>query len=291
MQLVFHAGPLNEFMLLMPLLRAMGQPMTVVAPWQRASLASRMLGASPMDIELFEFTRLHAPGGPTRVSPAVKDLFAQSTRIVSFLSSDQDAWAQNVRALATSATMILNDPRPPATFTGHFADWHRTQLANRGLSLEPLQPTPLQNSSGPIVVHPGSSAIKRCWPADRFEEVIRSLKKLGMPITPVIGEVELERWAPDRISHWTEDLGAVVVRTSDALLPLLQQARLFIGNDAGPAHIAAQAGTRSITILGPTDPARLGQRASHVRFVRPPHGPDRIEEVSIEAVLDAVGLG
>lgn len=290
MQLLFHAGPLDEFLLLMPLMRAMPRPMTVVAPWQRTSLAARMIGTTPMDIELFEFSRLHAQGGPTRVSPAVADLFDSATQIVSFLCSEEDNWATNVRRLSPNAKLILLDPRPPAEYDGHFIDWHTQQLADQGLALKPIEPKTNARPTGPIVIHPGSSAIKRCWPADQYEALINALRKQGQDVTPVIGEVELERWSPDRMHHWTQTLGAHVVRTADALLPILQQARLFIGNDAGPIHLAAQLGTPTLGILGPTAPNKWAPRAEHFRYVNPADGPGRIEEVTLAAVLDAVGL-
>jgi len=288
MQLLFHAGPLDEFLMLMPLMRAMPRPMTVVAPWQRASLAARMIGTSPMDIELFEFTRLHAEGGPSRVSPAVGDLFESATQIISFLSSEDDAWAKNVNRLAPGAQLILCDPRPPSEYAGHFVDWHIRQLADHGLSLKPIQPHSNPHLPGPIVIHPGSSAIKRCWPADQYEAMIAALREQGHDVKPVFGEVELERWSPDRLHHWTETLGAQVFRSADALLPVLQQARLFIGNDAGPMHLAVQLGTPTLGILGPTDPEKLAPRADHFRYIAPPNGPGRIEDVTLAAVLDAI---
>ena len=290
MQLVFHAGPLDEFLLLMPLMRAMPRPMTVVAPWQRASLAARMIGTTPMDIELFEFTRLHAEGGPSRVSPAVQDLFSGATQIVSFLSADEDAWAGNVRRLAPQAKIRLLDPRPANNVAKHFTDWHQAQLASNGIELKPIEPRVNEQPDGPIVIHPGSSTLKRCWPVDQYEALIEALRKQGHAVKPVFGEVELERWSPDRIKVWTDDLKAEVFRTADTLVPTLQQARLFIGNDAGPMHLATQLGTPTLGILGPTDPAKSAPRAEHFRFVAPPDGPGRIEDVTLPAVLDAVGL-
>ena len=290
MQLLFHAGPLDEFMLLMPLMRAMPRPLTVIAPWQRTSLAARMIGTTPMDIELFEFSRLHAEGGPTRVSPAVGELFDHATQIISFLSSETDNWAKNVHRLSPNAKLILIDPRPPAEHDGHFVDWHADQLAAQGLSLKPIEPQTNEHITGPIVIHPGSSTIKRCWPADRYEALIEALRKQGHHVKPVIGEVELERWSPDRMHHWTESLGAEVFRTADALLPVLQHARLFIGNDAGPMHLAAQLGTPTLGILGPTAPNKWAPRGEHFRYTSPTDGPGRIEDVALAAVLEAVGL-
>ncbi|MGB0767344.1 MAG: glycosyltransferase family 9 protein [Phycisphaeraceae bacterium] len=289
MQLVFHAGPLDEFLLLLPLLRAMPRPMTVVAPWQRASLAARLIGTAPMDIELFEFTRLHAEGGPTRVSPAVQDLFDSATRVVSLLSADEDAWAKNVRRLAPDAELVLVEPRPSAEVDRHFTDWIADRFREQGLDLKPIEPRTSPNAGGPIVIHPGSSAIKRCWPVERYEALIEALAARGDRVRPVFGEVELERWSPDRLHRWTEALGSESYRTADALLPVLQSARLFIGNDAGPMHLAAQAGTPTLGILGPTDPTRSAPRAKHFNFVAPPGGPGRIEDVTLAAVLDAIG--
>lgn len=290
MQLLFHAGPLDEFLLLMPLMRALPRPMTVIAPWQRTSLAARMIGTSPMDIELFEFSRLHAEGGPTRVSPAVGDLFTHATQIISFLSSEQDNWADNVQRLAPDAKLILVDPRPPGDHDGHFIDWHVDQLAAQGLILKPIEPKPLEHNAGPIVIHPGSSALKRCWPADQYEALVHALRKQGHNVKPVIGEIELERWSPDRMHHWTETLGAEVFRSADALVPVLQQARLFICNDAGPMHLAAQLGTATLGILGPTEPNKWAPRGAHFNYVAPSGGPGRIEDVTVAAVLDAINV-
>lgn len=288
--MLFHAGPLDEFLMLMPLIRAMPRPMTIVAPWQRTSLAARMIGTRPMDIELFEFTRLHAEGGPTRVSPAVDDLFKSAEQIVSFLSSEEDAWAKNVRKLAPNAKLILTDARPPSDHPSHFTDWHTDELAKQGLGLRPIEPEVSETSKGPILIHPGSSTIKRCWPAEQYEALITALRKQGADVQPVFGEVELERWSPDRIHHWTETLQGQVYRTADALLLALEQAGLFIGNDAGPMHLAVQAGTPTLGILGPTDPGKTLPRADHFRYIGPPQGPGRIEEVTLAAVLDAVAL-
>ncbi len=285
MHVVFHAGPLSEFMLLVPLMRAMDPPMTAVAPWQRASLAARLLGAAPMDIEMFEFTRLHSADGPSRVSPAVAELFTSARRIVSFLGSEEDAWSANVRRLAPDAELVLLDPRPSNDDARHFTEWHRVQLKQKGIALDPAEPEPLFNPTGPIVVHPGGSAIKRCWPIDRYEALIQKLLSAGLPVKAVFGEVELERWSADRIAYWTDELQAESFRASDALTPLLQEARLFIGNDAGPMHIAAQLGTPTLAVLGPTDPAKTGQRGGHIRHTVPPGGPGRIEDVTLDAVL------
>ena len=55
-------------------------------------------------------------------------------------------------------------------------------------------------------------------------------------------------------------------------------------------HIAAQLGTPTLAVLGPTDPAKSGHRGDHVRHIGPPDGPGRIEDVRLAAVLEAAGV-
>ena len=42
------------------------------------------------------------------------------------------------------------------------------------------------------------------------------------------------------------------------LIAALRRARLFIGGDSGPLHLAVALGTPVVGIYGPTDPARNG---------------------------------
>ena len=46
------------------------------------------------------------------------------------------------------------------------------------------------------------------------------------------------------------------------LVRLLQRARLFIGNDSGPLHLAAAAGVPTVSFFGPESPAMYGPRGS-----------------------------
>jgi heptosyltransferase-2 len=86
-----------------------------------------------------------------------------------------------------------------------------------------------------------------------------------------------------------------------ALSALLQEAALFVGNDSGPAHLAAAVGTTTLTIFGSTNPdwtAPLGERA---RIVGPhpvpctpcyrklcPIGLPCLKELTVEKVWETV---
>ena len=104
MTLVFHQAALGDFALVLPLLRALPGPVTLVAPWSRGRLAAALIpDLRTSDIDQFEFTRMHAAGGPSRLSPAVAELFEDATLIVDFVGSGDDAWSANLQRLAPDA--------------------------------------------------------------------------------------------------------------------------------------------------------------------------------------------
>jgi ADP-heptose:LPS heptosyltransferase len=71
------------------------------------------------------------------------------------------------------------------------------------------------------------------------------------------------------------------------LLELLRRARLFIGCDTGPMHLAAAAGTRVLALFGPADPRRTGpwDPDGRHRVLQAPS--QRMADVSVEAAAAA----
>lgn len=290
MDLLFHEAALGDFVLTFPLMRGLGGPVTAVAPWDRAHLAARMLpGAMAMDVEMFEFVRLHAEGGPTHVSPAVGDLLSGATRVISFISSGRDHWATNVARLAPQAERYFVDPRPDTGWQGHITAWHRAQLADQGLTLAEVQPPPGGDASGPVLVHPGSGGLAKCWAADRFEALIEALVEQGVAVRPILGEVELSRWPAERVERWRDRFDATVCRSGVELLPILQSGSRYIGNDAGPTHLAAQLGLPTLALFGPTSPSRWAPVGPGVVVLAPPDGPGTMDWLSVERVLEEIG--
>ncbi len=289
MSLFFHQAALGDFVLTFPLLRALTPPVTVVSTWSRALLAQKVVaGVSPMSIELFEFTRLHAPGGPTALSPAVREVFEGVNLVVSFVARPTDPWAANVARLCPDAKIAFVEPRPDAAATAgvHVEDWHRQQLAEQGLELSPVPPTPRPPGSGPVVVHPGSGGREKCWPPQSFEWLIGELRREGRDVVPLLGEVELDRWPADAALRWRATLGAEIILDPLALHDRLATASLFIGNDSGPTHLAAQSGVPTVALFGPTDPRRWAPRGPHVTVLAP-QTPQPMDWLAPDAVLAA----
>ena len=117
------------------------------------------------------------------------------------------------------------------------------------------------------IVNPGAGWGAKQWPADRYGEVARKLADqtgLRILINFGPGEQALARDA-ELASH-----GAAKAITTSAseLIALTRRARLFIGGDTGPMHLAAIQGVPVVAIFGPTDPARNGPFGTHSVVLR-----------------------
>ncbi len=96
------------------------------------------------------------------------------------------------------------------------------------------------------VLHPFASAPEKQWPAKRFTEVARYLKLWN--ITPVFLAGPQDDATPYR-EHRALQGSLAEVKA------VLSNASLFIGNDSGPAHMAAAFGVPSLVLFSTSDPA------------------------------------
>jgi len=93
------------------------------------------------------------------------------------------------------------------------------------------------------VIHPFASAPTKAWPAGRFVKVARNL-----PVAPVIIGAADDDFSP--FSEFDCLRGAPLAE----VMSLIAAATLFIGNDSGPAHIAAAYGRPVVVLYGSSDP-------------------------------------
>ncbi len=288
MNLVFHQAALGDFALILPLLRGLDGPTTLVAPWSRGRLASALIeDVRAMDIELFEFTRLHSEQGPHTLSPAVAELFDDAQAIISFVSSEEDPWAEHVVRLAPQCNLVCLDTRPPKDWAGHVADWHRDKLLSHGITLIDAEVAPKGDPLGPIVIHPGSGGRDKCWPRDRFEQLIDACRQAHRSVRVVFGEAEASRWPQHVLEHWHDHFHAVGCGSLEQLVEQLIGASAYVGNDAGPTHLAAQLGLPTTALFGPTDPEVWSPRGPSVTVLAPA-APEAMEWLPLELVAQAV---
>lgn len=117
----------------------------------------------------------------------------------------------------------------------------RTEIPRANLHVRPMR-----SNSHYAVIHALASAPDKTWPAERFREVAEYIRQ-HMDLEPVFlgapGE-DLSAFQPYR-AH---------VGSLDDTKRLLNGASLFIGNDSGPAHMAAAFGLPVIVLFAASDP-------------------------------------
>jgi heptosyltransferase III len=97
------------------------------------------------------------------------------------------------------------------------------------------------------VIHPCASTPEKTWPADRFIEAASYVEK-SLELEPVFISGPGEDLS--RFGRWRTLSAAPLAE----IKWLISSASLFIGNDSGPAHMAAAFGIPSVVIFGASDP-------------------------------------
>lgn len=126
---------------------------------------------------------------------------------------------------------------------------------------------------GFILVHPGSRWLFKCWPVDKMQALLRQLQQDGRQLV-LTG-------APDKDE--AAMLSAIVSALDQPLLnlqgklslkelaALIARARLFIGVDSAPMHIAAAMQTPTVVFFGPSGDGEWGPWQVANRTLRSNH--------------------
>ncbi|MEM1446742.1 MAG: glycosyltransferase family 9 protein [Planctomycetota bacterium] len=304
MQLVFHQAALGDFVLAVPTWRRLvraDEPITLVVPWSHGRVAARLLPeARVLDIEMFEFTRLWSEEGPSTVSPAVAEVFGQTTRVLNYVANPQSAWTRNIDRVCGGVPVVTVEPRPAGSWTRPIADWHAEQLSRQGIKLvaetqQTRHGTPMlsrqasSKQSRRWVVHPGSGGLAKCWPIARFAEACEHLKQRGETCVFLLGPAEIERDTAKKLVEFSDPIEVKEIREIDDLCFALAEATHYLGNDAGPTHLAAQLGLPTTAIFGPSDPRVWTPVGPKVDVIAPPE-PTLITWLSAEALRDRIDV-
>jgi ADP-heptose:LPS heptosyltransferase len=100
-----------------------------------------------------------------------------------------------------------------------------------------------------VAVHPGAALPSKTWPAGRFRDVAWTLAADGLQVALVAPPGK-----PGVDFPPAPGLHALPPLSLPGLLALLARARLFVGNDSGPAHMAAAIGVPAVAVFGSQDP-------------------------------------
>jgi len=130
------------------------------------------------------------------------------------------------------------------------------------------------------VIHPLASAASKSWPAERFIEIARGLHHLEPVFIGGPGD-DLSRFSEFRtqINHSLRDT-----------LILIQSASLFVGNDSGPAHIAAAFNIPLVVLFGESNPVIWAPWRAHAQTLVANGAMDRIPTADVRTAIEALGV-
>lgn len=142
-----------------------------------------------------------------------------------------------------------------------------------------------------VLVHPGSSAVApgKRWPTERFGELARRLEaEHGLPTLVAWGPGE--RPLAEEIARASNAVVAMETRSLMDLAEMLARARLYVGADSGPQHLASAVGAPSVALLGEKDPAIYAPCNPRSRVVRGylADGKPSTLGIGVDLVLEAV---
>jgi len=127
------------------------------------------------------------------------------------------------------------------------------------------------------VLHPYASAPEKQWPAQKFCEVARYMQLCNVrPIFLAGPRDDVSPFTAHQIFQGT-------LREAKAVL---SKATIFLGNDSGPAHIAAAFGVPSVVLFSTSNPAIWGPWRTESEIVIASEGMKRLTVSRVVAALE-----
>ena len=219
------------------------------------------------------------------------------------------------RARAVELNWLFTNERIPARPRGHMQDEAIEFLDYLGVPIHlewGIGSTQLENARYGSLLPPAeaptvamvvaSSHPAKDWPVERYAQLGERLQEeLGARLILVGGRTPAELNAAERLQQLMQipplDLGAWDLRR---LVYLLENSDVLVSPDSGPLHIGVALGTPSVSLMGYTNPRRVGPYRFRELMVdafsdggeaydaseRPRR--DRMERITVEEVFEKV---
>jgi ADP-heptose:LPS heptosyltransferase len=131
------------------------------------------------------------------------------------------------------------------------------------------------------VIHPFAATAEKTWPAGRFLETAQHLRKVcGLEPIFLAGPND----DPEPFQAFTVWRNAPLAKVKD----LMSGASLFVGNDSGPAHLAAAFGVPVVVLFGASDPATWAPWRTESHVLTSPEGIGGISAGDVITAVEAL---
>jgi heptosyltransferase-1 len=128
------------------------------------------------------------------------------------------------------------------------------------------------------ILTPGAGWGAKQWPPDRYGTVAAALAADGL--TPLINCAPGEEEIAQAVQAASNNKAHLISCSIAELIAITRRARLFIGGDTGPLHLAAALQVPVVAIFGPTDPARNGPYGTKSIVLRNPASKTSLSHTS-----------
>ena len=301
---VLHQGALGDLILSLPSLWAIRRYFlnSRVHLFSRTDLAEMIMKNNLADTVLSNDTGLFAGLFIARGSlpAAVEELLCGFDAAFVFMRSPDACFLKNLRRYIPRCVVIRTVP--PDGVSMSVSEFQMSELRRAGIQGDCPMPTlevPDVISGGRagktvIALHPGSGGRKKCWPLDRYLELISYLQAgnacyFQILLGPAEGDSMVKK-IEEFICGNRIDAG--IVRDSALLVvaAALKSSSLYVGNDSGITHLSAALGTPTIAVFGPTDHRKWGPKGN-VRIVHPDPACSPCREDDCRNCVDVRCLG
>ncbi len=281
---VYHDGALGDTLLSLPCLNRLKAGSGWVYIVGRGDIVRFLRDTGVVDAAASSdqaiFASLHSA-----IDPRLRAFLSGFDRAYVFTAGEYPATAAAIRSAIRHSRTIRTIP--PDGSQMHVAQYRFSQL-KRGARLSsgdaalriPPEKTNIARSllreagyspgTALIAVHPGSGSRSKCWPLERYFELIERLQAVNdsfvILFTGDAEDGELRR-AVCRYTRGRKNMLNAAHFELMSAASLLSHCDLYIGNDSGFSHLAGILGCTTTVLFGPTDPLRWKPMGPHVKVV------------------------
>lgn len=138
-----------------------------------------------------------------------------------------------------------------------------------------------------IAFHPGAGKKENIWPEEKFVELIKTLQKRYnnyILITAGWTDKKILELISSKLNELNIHFDIAENLEIKKLAAVLSKVQLYVTNDTGPMHIAGSAGTKMISLFGPTKSYEWAPSMENQFYIQSKSG--NIDDVSVDDVLN-----